>query len=80
MASSNTNCLIWELNKTTIRIQLIEYQKEVNDIEFSQSDEDIFISIGDDGSMGCLINLHYITQLFFMRQKIIVPLQKYHRA
>ena len=50
-ASIDTTCTIWDLNKTTIRTQLIAHDKEVYDIAFSLSDEHIFISTGADGSI-----------------------------
>jgi WD repeat-containing protein 68 len=49
-ASIDTTCTIWDLNKNTIRTQLIAHDKEVFDIAFSQ-DEHIFISTGADGSI-----------------------------
>ena len=50
-ASIDTTCTIWDLNKTTIRTQLIAHDKEVYDIAFSLSEEHIFISTGADGSI-----------------------------
>lgn len=49
-ASLDTTCAIWDLNKTTIRTQLIAHDKEVYDISFSNADN-IFISSGADGSV-----------------------------
>lgn len=49
-ASLDTTCTIWDLNKFTIRTQLIAHDKEVFDIAFSQN-EHIFISTGADGSI-----------------------------
>ena len=49
-ASIDTTCTIWDLNKSTIRTQLIAHDREVFDIAFSQ-DEHIFISTGADGSI-----------------------------
>lgn len=49
-ASIDTTCTIWDLNKNTIRTQLIAHDKEVFDIAFSQN-EHIFISTGADGSI-----------------------------
>ncbi len=49
-ASIDTTCTIWDLNKNTIRTQLIAHDKEVFDIAFSQH-EHIFISTGADGSI-----------------------------
>jgi WD repeat-containing protein 68 len=49
-ASIDTTCTIWDLNKITIRTQLIAHDKEVFDIAFSDS-EHIFISTGADGSI-----------------------------
>lgn len=49
-ASLDTTCTIWDLNKTTIRTQLIAHDKEVFDISFSNN-EFIFISSGADGSV-----------------------------
>ncbi|MCQ2821566.1 MAG: hypothetical protein MJ252_30275 [archaeon] len=49
-ASLDTTCAIWDLNKSTIRTQLIAHDKEVFDISFSNTDN-IFISSGADGSV-----------------------------
>ena len=49
-ASIDTTCTIWDLNKLTIRTQLIAHDREVFDIAFSQN-EHIFISTGADGSI-----------------------------
>ena len=49
-ASLDTTCTIWDLNKTTIRTQLIAHDKEVFDICFSNN-EFVFISSGADGSV-----------------------------
>jgi WD repeat-containing protein 68 len=49
-ASIDTTCTIWDLNRNTIRTQLIAHDKEVFDIAFSQ-DENTFISTGADGSI-----------------------------
>lgn len=49
-ASIDTTCTIWDLNKNTIRTQLIAHDKEVFDIAFSQN-EHVFISTGADGSI-----------------------------
>jgi len=50
-ASIDTTCTIWDLNKSTIRTQLIAHDKEVYDIEFSPNEEHTFISTGADGSI-----------------------------
>jgi WD repeat-containing protein 68 len=50
-ASIDTTCTIWDLNKSTIRTQLIAHDKEVFDIAFSDNNEHIFISAGADGSI-----------------------------
>ena len=49
-ASIDNTCTIWDINKLTIRTQLIAHDKEVYDIAFSQ-DEYVFISTGADGSI-----------------------------
>ena len=49
-ASLDTTCTIWDLNKSTIRTQLIAHDKEVFDISFTNK-EYIFISSGADGSV-----------------------------
>ena len=49
-ASLDTTCTIWDLNKSTIRTQLIAHDKEVYDISFTTNDN-IFISSGADGSV-----------------------------
>jgi WD repeat-containing protein 68 len=49
-ASVDTTCTIWDLNKFSIKTQLIAHDKEVFDIQFG-SDENTFISGGADGSV-----------------------------
>ena len=49
-ASIDTTCTIWDLNKFSIKTQLIAHDKEVFDIQFG-NDENTFISGGADGSV-----------------------------
>ena len=49
-ASVDTTCTIWDLNKNSIKTQLIAHDKEVFDIQFG-NDENTFISGGADGSV-----------------------------
>ena len=49
-SSLDTTCTIWDLNKETIKFQLIAHDKQVLDIAFGQ-DENTFISAGADGSI-----------------------------
>ena len=49
-ASVDTTCTIWDLNKFSIKTQLIAHDKEVFDIQFG-NDENTFISGGADGSV-----------------------------
>ena len=49
-ASIDTTCTIWDLNKSSIKTQLIAHDKEVFDIQFG-NDENTFISGGADGSV-----------------------------
>ena len=49
-ASLDTTCTIWDLNKASIKTQLIAHDKEVFDIQFG-NDENTFISGGADGSV-----------------------------
>ena len=49
-ASIDNTCTIWDLNKQTIKTQLIAHEKEVFDIQFGP-DENIFISGGADGTV-----------------------------
>lgn len=49
-ASVDTTCTIWDLNKQSIKTQLIAHDKEVFDIQFGK-EENIFISGGADGSV-----------------------------
>jgi WD repeat-containing protein 68 len=49
-ASVDTTCTIWDLNKASIKTQLIAHDKEVFDIQFG-NDENTFISGGADGSV-----------------------------
>lgn len=57
-ASLDTTCTIWDLNKSTIRTQLIAHDKEVFDISFSK-EENTFISSGAD----CSVRLFDLRQL-----------------
>ena len=49
-ASLDNTCTIWDLNKQSIKTQLIAHDKEVFDIQFG-TDENVFISGGADGSV-----------------------------
>ena len=49
-ASLDTTCTIWDLNKFSIKTQLIAHDNEVFDIQFG-NDENTFISGGADGSV-----------------------------
>ena len=49
-ASVDNTCTIWDLNKQTIKTQLIAHEKEVFDIQFGP-DENTFISGGADGTV-----------------------------
>ena len=49
-ASIDSTCTIWDLNKQSIKTQLIAHDKEVFDIQFGAG-ENIFISGGADGSV-----------------------------
>ena len=49
-ASLDNTCTIWDLNKESIKTQLIAHDKEVFDIQFG-IEENIFISGGADGSV-----------------------------
>ena len=49
-ASIDNTCTIWDLNKQTIKTQLIAHDKEVFDIQFG-NDENTFISGGADGTV-----------------------------
>ena len=49
-ASIDNTCTIWDLNKQSIKTQLIAHDKEVFDIQFG-TEENIFISGGADGSI-----------------------------
>ncbi len=68
-ASLDTTCTIWDLNKETIRTQLIAHDKQVLDIAFSQ-DENTFISAGADGSIRLfdLRSLEHSTILYECKQ------------
>lgn len=74
-ASIDTTCTIWDLNKNTIRTQLIAHDKEVFDIAFSQN-ENIFISAGADGSIRLfdLRSLDHSTIIY--EQKNAAPITK----
>ena len=49
-SSIDTTCTIWDLNKSSIKTQLIAHDKEVFDIQFG-NDENTFISGSADGSV-----------------------------
>ena len=49
-ASIDTTCAIWDLNKPSIKTQLIAHDKEVFDIQFG-NDENTFISRGAEESV-----------------------------
>jgi DDB1- and CUL4-associated factor 7 len=68
-ASLDTTCTIWDLNKETIRTQLIAHDRQVLDIAFSQ-DENTFISAGADGSIRLfdLRSLQHSTILYECKQ------------
>ena len=64
-ASVDTTCTIWDLNKLSIKTQLIAHDKEVVDIQFGK-EENIFISGGADGSVRLfdLRNLDHSTIIY----------------
>ena len=64
-ASLDTTCTIWDLNKLSIKTQLIAHDKEVFDIKFG-NEENIFISGGADGSVRLfdLRNLDHSTIIY----------------
>lgn len=64
-ASIDTTCTIWDLNKCSIKTQLIAHDKEVFDIQFDR-DENTFISGGADGSVRLfdLRNLNHSTIIY----------------
>lgn len=68
-ASLDTTCTIWDLNKETIKTQLIAHDRQVLDIAFSQ-DENTFISAGADGSIRLfdLRSLQHSTILYECKQ------------
>jgi len=74
-SSIDTTCTIWDLNKNTIRTQLIAHDKEVYDIAFSK-EEQIFISTGADGSIRLfdLRSLEHSTIIF--ESKDHIPITK----
>ena len=49
-ASLDNTCTIWDLNKKSIKTQLIAHDKEVFDIQFG-AEENVFISGGADGTV-----------------------------
>ena len=64
-ASVDTTCTIWDLNKLSIKTQLIAHDKEVFDIQFGK-EENTFISGGADGSVRLfdLRNLDHSTIIY----------------
>jgi len=64
-ASVDTTCTIWDLNKLSIKTQLIAHDKEVFDIQFGK-EENTFISGGADGSVRLfdLRNLNHSTIIY----------------
>jgi len=49
--SVDTTCTIWNLEKQRMEIQLIAHDTAVHDIAFPQSGDDLFVSVGADGSL-----------------------------
>lgn len=60
----NTTCTVWDLNRShsqksddgvidtaTVKTQLIAHDSEVFDVKFVHKSSDIFVSVGNDGSM-----------------------------
>ncbi len=64
-ASVDTTCTIWDLNKLSIKTQLIAHDKEVFDVQFGK-EENVFISGGADGSVRLfdLRNLDHSTIIY----------------
>lgn len=50
-ASIDTTCTIWNLEKQKVETQLIAHDKAVYDIAFSASHDNLFSSVGADGSV-----------------------------
>ena len=74
-ASVDTTCTIWDLNKSSIKTQLIAHDKEVFDIQFG-NDENTFISGGADGSVRLfdLRELNHYTIIY--ETKVSTPINK----
>lgn len=74
-ASIDTTCAIWDLNRHTIKTQLIAHEKEVLDISFGNEDN-IFISSGADGSVR-LFDIRYLkTSTIMYESKDQSPITK----
>ena len=74
-SSVDTTCTIWDLNKLSIKTQLIAHDKEVFDIQFG-NDENTFISGGADGSVRLfdLRSLNHSTIIY--ESKGSIPINK----
>ena len=72
-ASVDTTCTIWDLNKQSIKTQLIAHDKEVFDIQFGK-EENIFISGGADGSVRYfdLRNLDHSTIIYETKENTAI--------
>jgi len=72
-ASVDTTCTIWDLNKLSIKTQLIAHDKEVFDIQFGK-EENIFISGGADGSVRLfdLRNLDHSTIIYETKENCAI--------
>ena len=73
-ASLDTTCTIWDLNKSTIRTQLIAHDKEVFDISFS-TEENIFISSVADCSVR-LFDLRHLDHSTIIYESKNTPITK----
>ena len=72
-ASLDTTCTIWDLNKLSIKTQLIAHDKEVFDIKFGK-EENTFISGGADGSVRLfdLRNLNHSTIIYEAKENSVI--------
>ncbi|ODQ63656.1 WD40 repeat-like protein [Nadsonia fulvescens var. elongata DSM 6958] len=50
-SSIDTTCTVWDLNTAQAKTQLIAHDKEVYDVKYTAGSDDVFVSVGADGSI-----------------------------
>ncbi|KAK8802144.1 hypothetical protein WA158_006538 [Blastocystis sp. Blastoise] len=49
--SIDTTCTFWDINSNKVKFHLVAHDKEVYDISFSPQNQDLFATVGGDGTM-----------------------------